>query len=71
MLVVVIVPCNYFVTGEQLGLKIKSSAFSGQVGSIGSSLGDEFKFGLVLIESDLRSRQFENVVQIYTDQSLR
>ena len=45
--------CNYFVTGEQLGLnKIKSTAFSGQLGSIRSSLGDEFKFGLVLIESE-------------------
>ena len=55
--------CNYFVTGEQLELKIKSAAFSGQAGSIRSSLADEFKFGLVLIESDLRSRQFENVDQ--------
>ena len=44
--------CNYFVTGEQLELKIKSAAFSGQAGSIRSSLADEFKFGLVLIESD-------------------
>ena len=67
----VVVPCNYFVTGEQLGLKITSPAFSGQAGSIGSSLGDEFKFGLVLIESDFRSRQFENVDQNYTDPVLR
>ena len=50
-----VLACNYFVTIEQPGLKITSSAFSGQAGSTGSSIGDEFKFGLVLIESDLRS----------------
>ena len=35
------------------GSRYNLTEFSGQAGSIRSSLGDEFNFGLVLIESDL------------------